>query len=90
MLRWITAFGPPAILQNDNGLEFWNGLITGLAAEYNFKITHGRPYHPQAQGIVEQGNGSGWWILGGMTGELLVTGSANGRPLAKHFLMWST
>jgi transposase InsO family protein len=57
LLRWITAFGSPAILQSNNGLEFCNSLVNDLAKEYRFKIAHGRPYHPQAQGLVEQGNG---------------------------------
>ena len=57
LLRWFTAFGPPRILQSDNGLEFCNELVVGLPREYGVKITHGRPYHPQAQGLVEQGNG---------------------------------
>lgn len=57
LFRWITAFGSPAILQSDNGLEFCNSLVNDLAKEYRFKIAHGRPYHSQAQGLVEQGNG---------------------------------
>jgi transposase InsO family protein len=57
LLRWIMAFGPPQTLQSNNGTEFCNSLVTGLAEEHGFKISHGRPYHPQAQGLVEQGNG---------------------------------
>lgn len=57
LLLWIMAFGPPQTLQSDNGTEFCNSLVTELAQQHGFKISHGRPYHPQAQGLVEQGNG---------------------------------
>lgn len=57
LLQWINAFGRPAIVQTDNGREFRNWKIEDLLAESNVDYLHGRPYHPQSQGGVEQANG---------------------------------
>lgn len=49
-------FGPPIILQCDNGREF-TGIMNKLGDLWpNLKIIHGRPRHPQSQGLVERGN----------------------------------
>jgi transposase InsO family protein len=49
-------FGPPAILQCDNGMEF-SSLMSHLEELWpSLKIIHGRPRHPQSQGMVERGN----------------------------------
>jgi len=49
-------FGPPTILQCDNGKEF-SGLMSHLGELWpNLRIIHGRPRHPQSQGMVERGN----------------------------------
>jgi len=48
-------FGPPTILQCDNGMEF-SSLMSHLEELWpSLKIIHGRPRHPQSQGI-ERGN----------------------------------
>lgn len=50
-------FGPPTIIQTDNGAEF--GLsLEELIGRYwpDTKIIRGRPYHPQSQGSVERSN----------------------------------
>jgi hypothetical protein len=53
-------FGLPNILQSDNGLEFKNTLVRNLLEtwEGSCKMIHGRPRHPQTQGLVEQSNGT--------------------------------
>ena len=49
-------FGPPTILQCDNGMEF-SSLMSHLEELWpSLKIIHGRPRHPQSQGMVERGN----------------------------------
>jgi hypothetical protein len=51
-------FGPPLILQSDNGGEFTSNIIKCLTDIWpGLKIIHGRPRHPQSQGLVERGNG---------------------------------
>jgi hypothetical protein len=57
-MSWIGTFGPPKILQTDNGREFCSNLIETIAKDYGIKIIHSRPRHPQTQGLVEQGNGT--------------------------------
>ncbi|CAF0929775.1 unnamed protein product [Adineta ricciae] len=50
-------FGPPHILQSDNGREFVNELINSLEADFpGMNIVHGRPRHPQTQGLIERAN----------------------------------
>ena len=49
---------PPTILQSDNGKEFCASVITELTQMWpSLKIIHGRPRHPQSQGLVERANG---------------------------------
>ena len=54
--RIWTEFGPPEILQTDNGGEFRNAKVEALAAEWNVKIVHGAPRRSQSQGSVERCN----------------------------------
>ncbi|CAF1066503.1 unnamed protein product [Adineta ricciae] len=72
-------FGPPHILQSDNGREFVNELINSLEVDFpgikeklnmtyslpyantvldsvGMHIVHGRPRHPQTQGLIERAN----------------------------------
>ncbi|KAG0418124.1 Gag-Pol polyprotein [Dictyocoela roeselum] len=49
-------YGPCQILQSDNGLEFKNAHVQELCEEFNITQIHGRPNHPQSQGIVERFN----------------------------------
>jgi len=44
-------------IQSDNGSEFINDIIKKITSYSNIKTIHGRPYHPQSQGIVERLNG---------------------------------
>jgi hypothetical protein len=58
--RVFAYFGLPFILQSDNGREFKNQLMVNLVESWegSCKIVHGRPRHPQSQGLVEQANGT--------------------------------
>ena len=54
----FSLFGPPKILQSDNGKEFVATVIKELANVWKgLIIINGRPRHPQSQGCVERGNG---------------------------------
>ena len=52
---WIGLFGPPHILQCDNGTEFKDTVLL-LLKKYGIKVLNGRPRHPQTQGLVEKHN----------------------------------
>ena len=40
------------MMHTDNGSEF-SGMVTELLLDFPIKHAHGRPYHPQSQGMVE-------------------------------------
>ena len=48
--------GFPEIFQSDNGKEFVARIIKMFLKKHNVKIKHGKPYHPQSQGQVENLN----------------------------------
>ena len=48
--------GAPCYLHTDNGTEFINELVAVLCESSNIKVKHGRSYHPQSQGQVENLN----------------------------------
>ena len=48
--------GPSKFLHSDNGKEFVNTLVRNVCATFGVQIKHGRPYHPQSQGQVENLN----------------------------------
>lgn len=54
--HWVTYFGPPRIIQTDNGRQFiaqiFNELVELLQSSHHFTIR----YHPQANGLVERTN----------------------------------
>ena len=56
--RVLAYFGVPRVLQSDCGREFNNHLLTTIVKDWPGKaeIVHGRPRHPQSQGLVERGN----------------------------------
>jgi transposase InsO family protein len=58
--RVFAYFGLPDILQSDNGLEFKNSLMVSLLTSWDgsCRFVHGRPRHPQSNGLVEQANGT--------------------------------
>ena len=55
LLIWISLFGPPQILQCDNGREF-RGAVIILIKFHGIQLINGRPRHPQTQGLIEQAN----------------------------------
>jgi transposase InsO family protein len=55
--RVFKDFGQPAILHTDNGTEFANSQLEEECRLWGTRIIHGRPYHPQSQGVVERANG---------------------------------
>ncbi|CAF1545405.1 unnamed protein product, partial [Rotaria sordida] len=58
-------FGPPRILQSDNGREFVAKVILALTKLWpGLLIINGRPRHPQSQGLVERGNAVVQQLLG--------------------------
>jgi len=56
-IRPLPIFGPPEVLQSDNGREFDNQLFDELKERCKgMQIIRGRPRHPQTQGSVEAAN----------------------------------
>jgi hypothetical protein len=59
VLRQMMAdWGPPTILQTDNGGEFRGPLFDALAAQWGYQHVRGAPYTPTSQGSVEHSNGT--------------------------------
>ena len=57
LFELFTAFGPPTILQTDNGKEFTAQIIRKLTEFWpTIQIINGRPRHPQSQGLIERAN----------------------------------
>ena len=54
--RIFKEHGAPTYLHSDNGTEFVNRFVKDVCNKYNIRIVHGRPYHPQSQGQVENLN----------------------------------
>jgi len=50
--------GTPARTVSDNGREFVNTIMQQLHEKYGIGISHGLPYHPENQGVVERKNRS--------------------------------
>lgn len=50
------VFGPPSILQSDQGLEFKNAIVADLCKTHKIKQILSSPYHPQSNGLVEKTN----------------------------------
>lgn len=48
--------GAPTIIQSDNGGEFIGEVVKQLCKEFDVRILHGRPHHPQSQGQIENLN----------------------------------
>ncbi|CAC5418806.1 unnamed protein product [Mytilus coruscus] len=55
-LKYVYLYGPPRILQRDNGKEFTNANLAEVVSIFKTRQIHGRPYHPQSQGRVERFN----------------------------------
>lgn len=53
-----TIYGPPEIIQSDQGREFVNQVIANMLKETKTKQHLSSPYHPMANGLVERTNQS--------------------------------
>ncbi|CAK9302236.1 unnamed protein product [Gordionus sp. m RMFG-2023] len=54
------TFGPPKILQSDNGREFKNKMVESMLKD-DFPgviFAHSRPRHPETNGLIERANGT--------------------------------
>ncbi|CAF4124122.1 unnamed protein product [Rotaria magnacalcarata] len=70
-------FGPPRILQSDNGREFVAKVILDLTKLWpGLLIINGRQRHPQSQGLVERGNA----VVQQLLGKWLDTNVTNDWP----------
>jgi len=50
-------WGTPTLLQSDNGREFVNKVVEKYVQQWgSIEFIHGRPRHPQSQGMVENAN----------------------------------
>ena len=52
--EWITIFGPPKIIQSDNGAEFVNNVIAKLIETYQIDHRTISAYNPKANGLAER------------------------------------
>ena len=55
LLACISIFGPPKILQCNNGKEF-KGTVLMLVKLHGVTLINGWPRHPETQGLIEQAN----------------------------------
>ena len=53
---FFSLSGEPKVLQCDNGTEFINETIKNYLKGKNIQFIHGKPYHPQSQGLIERSN----------------------------------
>ena len=65
-------FGPPHILQSDNGKEFRNVNLASMIRDLwpDCEIVHGKACHPQSQGSVERVNREIKKVLGSLMRKL--------------------
>jgi transposase InsO family protein len=52
----ICRFGPPKVIQSDQGTHFVNEMIKDLTKRFQVKHSLSSPYHPQSNGLVERFN----------------------------------
>lgn len=65
----FVTFGPPAIVQSDNGGEFIGAELTNWLGELGVRVINSSAYHPQSQGRVERFNQTIERELGKRIGE---------------------
>ena len=56
--RVICNHGVPKVLVSDQGKEFTNKILKGIAELLRMKHVTTTPYHPQANGVIERCNGT--------------------------------
>ena len=54
--HWLTLFGPPRVIQTDNGVQFTSNLFKELCKMIKSTHHYTIRYHPQANGLVERTN----------------------------------
>ncbi|XP_037796440.1 uncharacterized protein K02A2.6-like [Penaeus monodon] len=54
--NFVTLFGPPRIIQTDNGSEFCNRLFQQVCSIIQTKMSFTTVYHAQANGMIERTN----------------------------------
>ncbi|XP_055928577.1 uncharacterized protein LOC129959712 [Argiope bruennichi] len=52
--HWIARFGCPARITTDQGRQFESGLFRALSQLLRIKRIRSSPYHPQANGLIEE------------------------------------
>ncbi|CAF2083011.1 unnamed protein product [Rotaria magnacalcarata] len=96
------TFGPPKILQSDNGKEFVANIILNLKLNWpDLIIINGRPRHPQSQGLVERANAVVQKMLGkwletnksldwaqGLGSVMLAMNNCISQSTRKHLMKW--
>ena len=78
--EWIYAYGPPEMLQSDNGSHF-KGAVDYLLKAHGIKVKHGQPRNPQVQGLLKQANGVVRSRLAKWKTETGSSGWVNALPL---------
>lgn len=56
MDHWVTLFGPPRVIQTDNGIQFTSNIFRELTKMMHATNHYTIRYHPQANGMVERTN----------------------------------
>jgi len=54
--HWVSLFGPPRVIQTDNGVQFTSHLFQELTKMLYASNHYTVRYHPQANGLVERTN----------------------------------
>jgi len=54
--NFVTLFGPPRVIQTDNGSEFCNRLFQQVCSIIQTKMSFTTVYHAQANGMIERTN----------------------------------
>lgn len=84
MDRVLTVYGPPRIIQTDNGPEFRNELVDQLSRLWGSQRSFSTPYHPRSQGLVERFNRT---LLAGL--RTLLKGEESGWQVAVKWLQFA-
>jgi len=54
--HWVSVFGPPRVIQTDNGVQFTSHLFQELTKMLYATNHYTIRYHPQANGLIERTN----------------------------------
>jgi len=73
--HWVTIFGPPRVIQTDNGVQFTSNIFRELTKLMHATNHYTIRYHPQANGMVERTN---------RVVKSALTALVNNRPRVWH------